>query len=64
MATTSKLKGPREDTHTYITIERVTTAYSILLQGICDADRKFIDIFCVKAGFIHDARMLKKIIGL
>ena len=33
--------------------------YSILLQGICDQDGKFIDIFVGPPGRVHDARLLQ-----
>ena len=34
--------------------------YSILLQGIVDADKKFIDIHCGEPGSMHDARMFRR----
>lgn len=34
--------------------------YSILLQGVCDYRKKFLDVFCGEPGSIHDARLLKK----
>lgn len=33
---------------------------SILLQGVCNNKRKFIDIHCGEPGSIHDARLLRK----
>lgn len=33
---------------------------SILLQGVCDSSKKFIDIYCGEPGSIHDSRMLRK----
>ena len=34
--------------------------YSILLQGICDGNGKFLSVSCGFPGSIHDARMLKR----
>ena len=34
--------------------------YSILLQGIVDADKKLIDISCEEPGSMHDARMFRR----
>ncbi|KAJ8910620.1 hypothetical protein NQ315_002856 [Exocentrus adspersus] len=34
--------------------------FSVLLQGICDDKKKFIDVFCGEPGSMHDARLLKK----
>lgn len=34
--------------------------HSILLQGIVDHEKRFIDVFCGEPGSIHDARLLKK----
>ena len=34
--------------------------YSILLQGICDGDGKFLSVSCGYPGSIHDARMLRR----
>lgn len=33
---------------------------SLLLQGIVDHKKKFIDVFCGEPGSIHDARLLRK----
>ena len=35
--------------------------YSILLQGICDADGKFLSVNCGYPGSIHDAYMLRRL---
>ena len=35
--------------------------YSILLQGICDGDGKFLSVSCGYPGSIHDARMLRRL---
>ncbi|KAJ3661771.1 hypothetical protein Zmor_006156 [Zophobas morio] len=34
--------------------------YSNLVQAVYDHQKKFIDVFCGKAGSVYDARMLKK----
>lgn len=34
--------------------------HSILLQAVCDHNKRFIDIFCGEPGSVHDARVLKK----
>nr|CAI5854008.1 unnamed protein product [Callosobruchus analis] len=34
--------------------------YSILIQGVCDHNKKFIDLLVGEAGSIHDARLLKR----
>ena len=33
--------------------------YSVLLQGVCDEDAKFLDVFVGPPGRIHDARLLR-----
>lgn len=33
---------------------------SILLQGVCDSNKKFIDIYCGEPGSMHDSRLLRK----
>lgn len=34
--------------------------HCIILQGICNDKKQFIDIYCGVAGSVHDARVLKK----
>lgn len=34
--------------------------YSLSLQAIVDADKKFIDVYCGEPGSLHDARVLKR----
>lgn len=33
---------------------------SILLQGVCDSNKKFIDVYCGEPGSVHDSRMLRR----
>lgn len=35
--------------------------YSLLIQGVCDCNKKFISFFCGEPGSIHDSRLLKKL---
>lgn len=48
-----QIKKPRGK-HSHVYYNR-KGYYSILLQGICDCDGKFIDVFCGEAGSMHDA---------
>ncbi|VEN35996.1 unnamed protein product [Callosobruchus maculatus] len=51
------IKKPRENAHSYC---NRMSKYSILLQGVCDHDKKFTDLLVGEAGSIHDARLLKR----
>lgn len=48
---------PKSDPQTYINRKGYP---SLLLQGVVDHEKKFIDIFCGEPGSIHDARLLRK----
>ena len=34
--------------------------YSLNVQGVCDAQRRFIDVFIAMPGKAHDARVLQR----
>uniref|UniRef100_A0A0A1XJN3 Putative nuclease HARBI1 n=2 Tax=Zeugodacus cucurbitae TaxID=28588 RepID=A0A0A1XJN3_ZEUCU len=51
------INAPVKDKHIYFDRKR---NYSIVLQGIVDADQKFIDIYCGEPGSYHDCRVLKR----
>nr|CAI5854005.1 unnamed protein product [Callosobruchus analis] len=51
------IKKPREDAPSYC---NRMAKYSILIQGVCDHNKKFIDLLVGEAGSIHDARLLKR----
>ena len=34
--------------------------YSLLVQGICDGNEKFLSVSCGHPGSIHDARMMRR----
>ncbi|KAG5877220.1 hypothetical protein JTB14_036428 [Gonioctena quinquepunctata] len=34
--------------------------HSLLLQGVVDNNKKFIDVFCGEPGSLHDARLLRR----
>lgn len=48
---------PKENQDAYVNRKGY---HSILLQGIVDHRKKFIDVFCGEPGSIHDARLLRK----
>eukprot|EP01018_Ginkgo_biloba_P024317 Gb_26981 [translate_table: standard] len=33
-------------------------SYSVVLQGVCDTDRRFLDVFCGFPRSVHDSRIL------
>ncbi|XP_036346790.1 protein ALP1-like [Rhagoletis pomonella] len=51
------INAPKKDKHIYFDRKR---NYSLVLQGIVDADMKFIDIYCGEPGSYHDFRVLKR----
>ncbi|XP_018574653.1 protein ALP1-like [Anoplophora glabripennis] len=53
-----QIKKP-QTRHAYVYYNR-NGYYSILLQAVCDCDKRFIDVFCGEAGSMHDSRLLKK----
>eukprot|EP01018_Ginkgo_biloba_P008023 Gb_17152 [translate_table: standard] len=34
-------------------------SYSVVLQGVCDTNRRFLDVFCGFPGSVHDSRILQ-----
>lgn len=53
-----KIKRPASKYH-YVYFNRKGD-YSLLMQGVCDYKKKFINFFCGEPGSIHDSRLLKK----
>lgn len=53
-----RIKRPNSR-HAHVYYNR-NSYYSILLQAVCDHKKRFIDVFCSGAEFIHDATLLKK----
>lgn len=53
-----KIKRPASKHH-YVYYNRKGD-YSLLMQGVCDYQKKFISFFCGEPGSIHDSRLLKK----
>jgi len=53
-----KIKRPISKHH-YVYYNRKGD-YSLLIQRVCDYQKKFINFFCGEPGFIHDSRLLKK----
>lgn len=51
------IKAPAENSASYINRKNF---HSILLQGICDHEYKFIDCYAGEAGSIHDACMFRR----
>jgi hypothetical protein len=51
------IRRPSKAQHVYCNRK---SEYSILLQGVCDHERRFTDIFCGEAGSLHDSRLLKR----
>ncbi|XP_055856230.1 uncharacterized protein LOC129919394 [Episyrphus balteatus] len=52
-----KIRAPVADKESYFNRKRY---YSISLQGVVDAKKKFINIFCGEPGSLHDGRVLRK----
>lgn len=52
-----KILKPQRDQHSYCNRKG---EHSLLLQGVCDQHKRFLDVFCGEAGSIHDARLLKR----
>jgi nuclease HARBI1 len=51
------IPAPKEDSVYYINRKGF---YSVLLQGICDHETKFIDCYIGEVGSVHDATMLRR----
>lgn len=52
-----EIPKPFKDQNAYINRKGY---HSLLLQVICDHEKKFIDVFCGEPGSLHDARLLRK----
>lgn len=52
-----KIHRPQKDEEVYVNRKGY---HSILLQGICDHRKLFINVFCGEPGSLHDARLLRK----
>lgn len=52
-----RIEKPTEYPNSYINRKGFP---SVLLQGICDSRRLFLDVYAGEAGSIHDARLYKK----
>ena len=50
------IKAPYDNAEQYV---NRTKFHSIQLQGVCDADRFFTDVYCAYPGPVHDARVLR-----
>jgi len=52
-----KMNRPQKDGNAFLNRKGY---YSIILQGICDNNMKFLDIYVGAPGSVHDARVLRK----
>ena len=52
-----KINPPKHNKHSYCNRKKY---YSLLLQGIVNAEKKFVDVHCGEPGAMHDARLLRK----
>jgi hypothetical protein len=50
------IKAPYDNPEQYVNRKKF---HSIQLQGVCDADRFFTDVYCAYPGSVHDARVLR-----
>lgn len=50
------IKAPYDNAEQYVNRKKF---HSIQLQGVCDADRFFTDVYCAYPGSVHDARVLR-----
>ena len=50
------IKAPYDNAEEYVNRKKF---HSIQLQGVCDADRFFTDVYCAYPGSVHDARVLR-----
>ncbi|XP_036327230.1 protein ALP1-like [Rhagoletis pomonella] len=51
------IKGPKDQKQMYFNRKK---SYSLVLQAVVDADKKFTDITCGKPGSLHDFRVLRR----
>ncbi|XP_067633226.1 putative nuclease HARBI1 [Eurosta solidaginis] len=51
------IKGPKDQKEIYFNHKKT---YSIVLQAVVDADKKFIDVTCGEPGSLHDYRVLRR----
>lgn len=52
-----KIKGPRVNKADYFDRNR---NYSLIIQAICDADMKFLDVYVGEPGSLHDSRVFRR----
>lgn len=52
-----RINRPRHDEEVYVNRKGY---HSLLLQGVVDERKMFIDVFCGEPGSLHDARLLRK----
>ena len=50
------IKAPYDNAEQYVNRKKF---HSIQLQGVCDADQFFTDVYCAYPGSVHDARVLR-----
>lgn len=50
------IKAPYDKPEQYVNRKKF---YSLQLQGVCDPDRFFTDVYCAYPGSVHDARVLR-----
>ena len=50
------IKAPYDNAEQYVNRKKF---HSNQLQGVCDADRFFTDVYCAYLGSVHDARVLR-----
>jgi hypothetical protein len=50
------IKAPYDNPEQYVNRKKF---HSVQLQGVCDADRFFTDVYCAYPGSVHDARVLR-----
>lgn len=52
-----EIQKPKENQDSYINRKGY---HSLLLQGVVDHNKRFIDVFCGEPGSLHDARLLRR----
>ncbi len=50
------IKAPYDNPEQYVNRKKF---HSVQLQGVCDADQFFTDVYCAYPGSVHDARVLR-----
>lgn len=52
-----EIKAPKENKADYFTRKR---KYGLVIQGIVNSDKMFIDVYCGEPGSLHDSRVLRR----